>query len=85
MVVLKFIRVFIDENPLCCCSEEITKVKREVSTKNDEIKLRQKNSSLTLISTEKKYRHKMRIIVPEDYPDTRVRYACFCSRITGTV
>lgn len=72
LLVLKFVRNFIDENPLCCCSEEISEVKRTVAHESDYIKLRQKNSSLTLSATEGPYTGKYSVGVPDDYPETRV-------------
>jgi len=86
MVVLKFIESFMDEHPLLCCSEEISKIKQEVAGENDEIKLRQKSSSIILISSHEKYSAKLKLVIPEDYPDTQVRleqfknllFLCFC-------
>lgn len=72
LAVLKFVRSFIDENPLCCCSDEISKVKASVATPTDEIKLRQKTSSLLILSTHNNYKSKLRIVVPENYPDNQV-------------
>lgn len=74
LIVLKFIRNFIDENPLCCCSEEISEVKQAVAREGDDIKLRQKSSSLSICAAEGPYSGKYIIGVPEDYPDTRVRW-----------
>ncbi|KAF2351723.1 Ubiquitin-conjugating enzyme/RWD-like [Trinorchestia longiramus] len=70
--VLKFIRNFIDENPLCCCSEEISVLKQKIARPCDEIKLKQKTSSIIAIASEGKYCAKYSIAIPEDYPDTRV-------------
>ena len=72
MAVLKYISTFLDEHPLCSCSEEISGIKKSVIHQQDEIKLKQKTSSLSLIVTEKQYRAKYNISVPEDYPDIRV-------------
>ncbi|XP_047736743.1 uncharacterized protein LOC108682861 isoform X2 [Hyalella azteca] len=70
--VLKFVRNFIDENPLCCCSEEISELKQKIARPSDEIKLKQKTSSILVITMEGEYSCKYNITVPEDYPDTRV-------------
>jgi len=72
MKVLRYISTFLDEHPLCSCSEEISSIKKSVIHQQDEIKLKQKTSSLSLIVTEKQYRAKYNISVPEDYPDIRV-------------
>ncbi|KAA0200494.1 hypothetical protein HAZT_HAZT008718 [Hyalella azteca] len=69
--VLKFVRNFIDENPLCCCSEEISELKQKIARPSDEIKLKQKTSSILVITMEGEYSCKYNITVPEDYPDTR--------------
>lgn len=71
--VLRFVQTFIDENPLCCCSEEISNIKKKLIAGSDELKLRQKSSSVVLIVREGGYRIRYNISVPQDYPDTCVR------------
>ncbi|XP_069703326.1 uncharacterized protein [Periplaneta americana] len=66
--VLKFIRNFIDENPLSCCYNEIATIKKNLS-ETDELKLKQKTSSLNLKISQGGYYFKTRILVPDNYPE----------------
>lgn len=69
--LLKFIRSFIDENPLSCCYDEISSIKQRVldpKAKGDELKLKQKSSSLVLKVNQGNYFLKTNVLVPEDYP-----------------
>lgn len=70
--VLRFVRNFIDENPLCCCSEEISNVRKKLIAGSDELKLRQKTSSVVVKLQEGQYIMKYNITVPENYPDKQV-------------
>lgn len=71
---LKFIRNYIEENPLICCYEEISTLK-ELLTDRDELKLRQKNSTINLIVNQGLYYFKTKLVVPDNYPVSHVRYA----------
>nr|CAI5824572.1 unnamed protein product [Callosobruchus analis]CAI5858989.1 unnamed protein product [Callosobruchus analis] len=64
---IKFLRNFIDENPLSCCFDEINSLKKSLSGE-DEFKLRQKNSSIILKAYNAKYYLSCRIVVPDNYP-----------------
>lgn len=66
--VLKLVKTFIDENPLSCCYDEVSSIKRSLSAA-DELKLKQKTSSIILKLLEGKYFLKTRIVVPEHYPE----------------
>ncbi|KAJ8971560.1 hypothetical protein NQ314_000647 [Rhamnusium bicolor] len=68
---IKFLRNFIDENPLSCCYDEITLLKKTLSGE-DELKLKQKSSSLILKVFNAKYYLNCRILVPDNYPLTAV-------------
>uniref|UniRef100_A0A1B6BXR7 RWD domain-containing protein n=1 Tax=Clastoptera arizonana TaxID=38151 RepID=A0A1B6BXR7_9HEMI len=70
--VLKFIRTFIDENPLSCCFDEISDVRKDLNNDKDELKLRQKNSIISLRLHQGKYHLKTKIKVPDDYPTSSV-------------
>lgn len=70
--VLKLLRSFMDENPLCCCYEEINNVKKMLNAEEDEIKLKQKSSSINLKIVNKMYFLKTKIKVPDLYPDQQV-------------
>ena len=70
--VLRFVRTFISENPLICCSEEISTVKKQLKEGFDELKLKQKSSSVLLSLKEGKYYLKVLIAIPNNYPDKQV-------------
>ncbi|XP_008192661.2 uncharacterized protein LOC663687 [Tribolium castaneum] len=65
--VIKFLRSFIDENPLSCCYDEINFLKKTLN-ENDELKLKQKTSSIVLKVKNKSYFVHCRVVVPDDYP-----------------
>lgn len=64
---VKFIRNFIDENPLFCCYDEINKLRALIGP-GDEFKLKQKSSSIILKVNKSKYYINCKIVVPDDYP-----------------
>lgn len=74
--ILKFIRNFIEENPLICCYEEISILKKLLGDK-DELKLKQKISSINLILYQGLYHFKTKLEVPDDYPTSCVMYVQF--------
>lgn len=65
--LIKFLRKFIDENPLICCYDEINSIKKSISTQ-DVLKLRQKSSSLVLKVHNGEYYLTSKILIPENYP-----------------
>lgn len=69
---LRFIRNFIDESPLCPCYDEIVEIKKKILDR-DELKLKQKTSTIQLKITEGKYYVNSKFIVPDDYPTKGVR------------
>lgn len=69
--ILKFIRNFIEENPLICCYDEISTLKKFLE-EEDELKLRQKNSTISLKVQRELYYFKAKIEVPDNYPTTCV-------------
>lgn len=72
LILLRFVDQFMTENPLCCCYAEITNLKKLVKD-NDEIKLRQKTSTIYLKVTDKLYYLQAKILVPDIYPEKSVR------------
>lgn len=79
--VLKFIRNFIEENPLICCYEEIATLKKLLGDK-DELKLKQKNSSINLTLHQSLYHFKTKLEVPDNYPTSCVMYIpCFSMKL----
>lgn len=69
--ILKLIGQFLDDNPLACCSEEISNVKQMLG-EDGKLKLSQKTSSMTLHVTKSQYSFKCKVKVPNDYPNERV-------------
>jgi len=72
LVVLKLISKFLDENPLCCCSDEISKLKSMLCMDTDSIKLSQRASSITLTLNKNAYKLKAKLTIPDNYPIERV-------------
>uniref|UniRef100_A0A1B6KWA5 RING-type domain-containing protein n=1 Tax=Graphocephala atropunctata TaxID=36148 RepID=A0A1B6KWA5_9HEMI len=66
--VLKLLRSFIDENPLSCCYNEVLSLKKQLQGDLDELKVRQKTSSLVLRVQQGNYYLRAKILVPDDYP-----------------
>ncbi|XP_034938099.1 uncharacterized protein [Chelonus insularis] len=69
---LKFISNFIEENPLICCYDEITTIKKLLGDQ-DSLKLKQKSSSVNLEIRQGLYFYKTKIIIPDDYPTSAVK------------
>nr|CAD7588519.1 unnamed protein product [Timema genevievae] len=72
LLVLKFVRNFLEEHPLSCCYDEISEIKRHL-TDFDEFKLKQKASSISLKILEGCYYFKSKVAVPDIYPETSIR------------
>ena len=70
--MINFLKRFLDENPLCVCSDEINYMKRDLLKDTDELKLKQKTSQVVLKLKEQEYYLTARITVPESYPDKQV-------------
>jgi len=66
--MLQFIRNFIDQNPLCCCSGEINEAKKNILQDGDEIKLKQKDSAVVVKASLGKYVFSYKITIPDNYP-----------------
>ncbi|CAG9856770.1 unnamed protein product [Phyllotreta striolata] len=69
---IKFLRNFLDENPLSCCYEEISELRNLISSE-DEFRLKQKTSSIILKVNNVKYYLNCKIIVPDDYPTSAIK------------
>ncbi|XP_046142863.1 uncharacterized protein LOC114873756 isoform X2 [Osmia bicornis bicornis] len=70
--ILKFVRNFIDENPLICCYDEISTIKKTLENE-DELKLKQKYSCIGLKVQRGLYYFKAKIEVPDNYPTACVK------------
>ncbi|KAK6192873.1 hypothetical protein SNE40_004270 [Patella caerulea] len=73
LVILKFIRTFLEENSLCVCSEEIVYIKRELIGESDEIKLKQKASQIVIKVRQKNYFMNVNISVLDLYPKHQIQ------------
>ena len=77
LIILKFIRNFIENNPLCSVSEEISEVKNILDLSEsgrDKLKLNQKTSSVLLKIFKNGYFFQTDLKVSDDYPAKQVRY-----------
>lgn len=70
--VVRFLKKFLEENPLCVCYDEISNVKKVLNSKC-ELKLKQKNSKIILSIIEGEYFLKTKIKVPDDYFTKSIR------------
>lgn len=71
--IIKFIDQFLEENPLVCCSDEISSIRALLDTEaGDKLKLSQKTSSISIHVIRGKYYFKAKIILPNDYPEKQV-------------
>jgi len=70
--LLKFLKSFLDDNPLSVCSEEVSLIKRELG-ECDQIKLKQKTSSLSIHVVKDSYFLKIKVYIPEEYPEQQVQ------------
>lgn len=68
LTILRFLRKFIDENPLSCCYDEINALKQSLNMDADEIKLKQKSSAIGLKIHNKGYYLYLNVVLPETYP-----------------
>lgn len=71
--LVKFVKTFLEENPLCVCSEEIAFIKNNLLSPEDEIKLKQKTSQISLMLRQSNYFMNLTLHVPEHYPLKQVR------------
>ena len=71
--VVKFMRTFMDENPLMACSEELSFIRKELVRPCDEIKVNRKAGCITLTIVEGKYHTQFKFTVPDHYPAAPVK------------
>ncbi|XP_060531165.1 uncharacterized protein LOC132704877 [Cylas formicarius] len=65
--IINLLRKFIDTTPLSCCYDEI-KALRQILSEQDELKLKQKTSSLALKICNGRYYLVCRLSIPDNYP-----------------
>ncbi|CAK8683370.1 uncharacterized protein LOC143450893 [Clavelina lepadiformis] len=68
----KFLRRFLDENPLLPCRDELTYVKKELIEDGDSLKMKQKQGVITAEIKQNKYNFKFTVSVPDKYPVERI-------------
>lgn len=76
MHVLNFVGKFIEENPLCVCSDEISWVKQNCLQETDKVKLIQKHSQVIVKFKEENYKMIFQLTVPDDYPHKKLDIIC---------
>lgn len=69
MHLVRFVNKFIDDNPLCVCSDEISSIKKNILGARDELKLKQKSSQVLFKLHEKEYFLHLKCTIPNDYPN----------------
>lgn len=77
MTMLKFVDVYLRENPLCIVTEEIFNIKTLLDSTSGELKLRQKTSSVGLTAKGGPFYFKAKFHVPEQYPVQRIQWEDF--------
>ena len=70
--VLLFLKKFMDENPLCCCYDEITSLKVHMTSEEDQIKLKQRSSCLFVKFSNEGYYVSAKVVVHDNYPHVPV-------------
>lgn len=70
LLVLRFIEQYLKENPLCICFDEIQQLRKELGkeAKSEQLKLKQKSTTVILTATGGKYFYKTSAYIPEEYP-----------------
>lgn len=69
---IKFIKRFIDDNPLSCCYDEINVLKSGLKGDKDELKLKQKSSTIIVKVVNNEYFLSGKFVIPDDYPKKHV-------------
>ncbi|KAL5010314.1 hypothetical protein ScPMuIL_012619 [Solemya velum] len=72
MVMINFIMNFMEENPLCICSDEISDIKKKMLSDCDDLKLKQKSSQLVFRICQNNYHMSFVLSVPEFYPSVQI-------------
>ncbi|XP_026473942.1 uncharacterized protein LOC113377745 isoform X2 [Ctenocephalides felis] len=72
MKTIKFIRTYFLEYPLCCCYDEVNKLKNIIKS-NGTLKLKQKSCCIHVDIFSGNYEVKMRIFIPREYPNKCVK------------
>ncbi len=75
LATIKCLDKFLDDNPLVCCSDEISELRAMLADAEagDKLKLSQKTSSVSVAVFKGKYFFKARVAVPNEYPEKQVK------------
>uniref|UniRef100_H2YY37 RWD domain-containing protein n=1 Tax=Ciona savignyi TaxID=51511 RepID=H2YY37_CIOSA len=74
MILLKFLRKFLDENPLLPCRDELNNVKKDLLQEGvDVMKMKQKQGITSVEIFKGNYHLKFTVSIPDDYPLTSVQ------------
>ncbi|KAL4232939.1 hypothetical protein ACF0H5_007627 [Mactra antiquata] len=71
--VMRFVREFMINNPLCVCNDEIATVKKDLLNDEDKIKLKQDTSQIIMKIVQERYNMNLKITVPDLYPSQQVQ------------
>ncbi|XP_065175794.1 uncharacterized protein LOC135805649 [Sycon ciliatum] len=71
--VVKFVRAFMDENPLMACSDELSHIRKDLVRPSDEIKVNRKAGTIVMRVVEGNYATQFKLIVPDNYPADPVK------------
>ncbi|KAH3724365.1 uncharacterized protein LOC127852309 [Dreissena polymorpha] len=70
--VMRYVREFIVNNPLCVACDEITAIKRHLIAEMDKLKLKQELSAVHLKIVQDLYWMNLKLTVPDNYPVEQV-------------
>ena len=74
--MMVFVKRFVEEHPLCVCSDEVNRIRAGLLRPADDMKLRQRSSQLLLRLRQGAYHLAVRLTVPDNYPVTQLGYGC---------
>ncbi|XP_067674988.1 uncharacterized protein [Haliotis asinina] len=73
VLMVMFVKTFLQDNPLCVCNEEISYIKRNLVSGEDKVILKQKTSQIVIKVKQGSYFMNLRVTVPNDYPVHQVQ------------
>ncbi|CAH1798516.1 unnamed protein product [Owenia fusiformis] len=73
ILIAKFVDQFLEENPLCVCSDEISYIKNKLITEKDEFKLKQKNSQVIMKLSQDNYYFTVKCSIPLGYHSEQMK------------
>lgn len=82
---LKFISQYLQENPLCIVLDEIIALRKLLSSEAGDLKLKQKNSTISLTARGGNYYFKIKTEIPEEYPEKCVKWQNYESNLPAVL